>query len=55
MVTFLLDNGADFNAAGFKGETSLMQACSAGHHQVATLLLNRGCNVNTVDYVSLYL
>ena len=53
MVRFLLESGADFNVAGLKGETSLMQACSAGNHQVATLLLERGCNVNAVDCVSI--
>ena len=54
MVTYLLDNGADVNTAGLKGETSLMQACSVGNQQVASLLLDRGCHANAVDCVSRY-
>ena len=49
LVTFLLDNGADVNAAGPSLITPLMSACAEGHQKMAKLLLARGAEIDTVD------
>lgn len=49
VITFLLDNGADINAAAHQGETPLMVA--AAQHNIAALrvLLEKGANVEARD------
>ena len=43
---FLLDHGADVNAAGDDGFTALHKAALYGHHEVMAVLLAAGANVH---------
>ena len=46
MVQFLLDQGAEINAAGDEGDAALHKACSHDNTPVVKLLLDRGADVN---------
>jgi ankyrin repeat protein len=45
-VRWLLEQGANVNAAQSYGWTSLMEACQKGHLEIVRELLRRGANVN---------
>ncbi len=47
-VRWLLDRGADVNAALTDSSTSLLMACEKGHLEIVRELLGRGANVNAV-------
>lgn len=46
LVSFLLDNQADYETTNSLGWTPLMQAARHGHMQVVTLLLQAGATVD---------
>ncbi|XXQ31688.1 Ankyrin repeat domain-containing protein [Plasmodiophora brassicae] len=48
-AAWLIDHGANVNAAGFAGKTALMHAVQCGHLGVAELLISRNADVNCVD------
>ena len=49
MVQFLIDQGADINAAGaLSGETALTNAARRGHIDIVRMLLDKGADVNAV-------
>ncbi len=49
IAELLLDHGAHVDAAGFRGNTSLITASQNGHEDSVTLLLARGANVKASD------
>jgi ankyrin repeat protein len=49
IVDYLLDVGADVNAAGDRAETPLMWAARNGHVEITKLLLERGAEPNAVS------
>jgi ankyrin repeat protein len=49
VVSFLIDRGADVNAADSHGWTALMMASMEGHLEIARFLLNKGAQVNGMD------
>lgn len=51
-VQLFLMHGAQVDARGPEGETALLLASAAGHHDVIRLLLNEGAAVNHTDDVS---
>gem|GEM_PF-304783 len=48
-VTFLIEKGANVNAADMRGRTSLHLATEGGHRDLIDLLLAKGADVNTKD------
>jgi hypothetical protein len=48
-VLFLLDHGADIEAAGEGGITPLMSSAAKGNSKLAAILLDRGADVNKVS------
>jgi len=48
-VLFLLDHGADIEAAGEGGITPLMSSAAKGNSELAAILLDRGADVNKVS------
>ena len=47
----LIESGVDINATNPRGQTALMSACSNGETEVVSMLLSRGCTVNSQDKV----
>jgi ankyrin repeat protein/cell wall assembly regulator SMI1 len=48
-LCFLLEAGADINAADNNGETALMKAAAAGHNEIVKELIARGANISATD------
>ena len=51
----LLKHNADINKRSFDGRTPLHWAAANGHTAIATLLLDKGADVNVKDWVMLIL
>lgn len=51
-VQMFLKHGAQIEATGPEGETALLLASAAGHHDVLRFLLSEGAAVNHADDVS---
>ena len=50
MVNFLIENGADVNAAGvLSGETALINAARRGHTDIVRLLIIKGADIDKAD------
>lgn len=49
VIELLLDNGADVNEVGYRGETALMIALQYNDIEVVELLLDRGADPNILD------
>ncbi|KAJ7362215.1 hypothetical protein DFH08DRAFT_799268 [Mycena albidolilacea] len=46
IVSFLLEKGADVNAAGGENGSSLQAAAAEGHTEIVSILLEKGANIN---------
>ena len=51
IVDVLMDNGADPDIAADDGLNPLHRCCLNGTEELMDLFLDRGCNVNAVDYI----